>query len=538
MTPDVVSFANLEAHRLKLQARLDALKSQGERNQLGQFSTPPGLAASIVQATMPMLSQTELIRFLDPAFGTGSFYSALLQLVSPNRIERAWGYEIDKHYAADASVLWQTTSLHLNIADFTQQPFPNLPQQQANLLICNPPYVRHHHLSTQDKSCLRGVVKRATGLRLSGLSGLYCYFILLSHKWMAEDGVACWLIPSEFLDVNYGKQIKQYLLEQVTLLRVHRFDPDKVQFDDALVSSVVVWLRKRVPPVDHTVAFTYGGEIEAPEYEAVISGKQLHEQSKWTSFTRPSLVVYQNKQDRLKLSDLFTIKRGIATGANAFFILSEEKAATMQLPPQFLKPILPSPRVLLLDEVKADAQGVPCLEKRLFLLDCNLPEDEIQAQFPALWRYLQQGIEQKLNERYLCRHRSPWYIQEYRSPPPLLCTYMGRQTSQKNNRPFRFILNHSQAIAANVYLLLYPKPQLQERLNCEPSLLSDLWHTLNRVAAAEMIHHGRTYGGNLHKVEPKELAKITIENFFGYSKDEDPYTQLRLLEKGIPYLTS
>jgi adenine-specific DNA-methyltransferase len=34
------------------------------------------------------------------------------------------------------------------------------------------------------------------------------------------------LIPSEFMDVKYGGPLKQYLLDKVTLLRIHRFDPN------------------------------------------------------------------------------------------------------------------------------------------------------------------------------------------------------------------------------------------------------------------------------------------------------------------------
>jgi hypothetical protein len=42
------------------------------------------------------------------------------------------------------------------------------------------------------------------------------------------------LIPSEFMDVNYGAAVKRYLLNKVTLLHIHRFDPHDVQFGDAL----------------------------------------------------------------------------------------------------------------------------------------------------------------------------------------------------------------------------------------------------------------------------------------------------------------
>ena len=85
------------------------------------------------------------------------------------------------------------------------------------------------------------------GISVSGLAGLHCYFLCLAHEWMADDGLAAWLIPGEFMDVNYGRVVKEYLLNNVTLLKIHRFDPQDVQFDDALVTSTVVWFRNRLP---------------------------------------------------------------------------------------------------------------------------------------------------------------------------------------------------------------------------------------------------------------------------------------------------
>lgn len=75
-----------------------------------------------------------------------------------------------------------------------------------------------NHLEQTEKLRLQELVKQGTGIRLSGLSGLYCYFLLLAHAWVAEGGVACWLVPSEFMDVRYGTQIKHYpkpLLQQL-----------------------------------------------------------------------------------------------------------------------------------------------------------------------------------------------------------------------------------------------------------------------------------------------------------------------------------
>jgi adenine-specific DNA-methyltransferase len=501
---------DLEAARLMLQSRLDSTKTQTERNRLGQFATPSALAADVLAYAKNLLPPHLTIRFLDPAFGTGAFYSALLRTFPASYIAEAVGYEIDPHYGEQASRLWSGTPLKLIIADFTQATPPTAEKDKANLLICNPPYVRHHHLPSSEKRRLQRVTEQVARVRLGGLAGLYCYFLCLAHAWMAEDGLAGWLIPSEFMDVNYGQPVKHYLLTRVTLLRIHRFDPKDVQFGDALVSSAVVWFRKASPPSEHTVEFTYGGTLAAPRISRHIPVEMLHEAGKWTKF--PQAYDEAGHDGRKpKLSDFFRIKRGVATGANEFFVLTPEQIAAHQLPAACLTPVLPSPRYVPMDEIEADSAGHPLLERKLFLLTCNLPEDEIRTRYPSLWRYLQQGVAGGIDQRYLCRHRFPWYAQEYRPPSLFLCTYMGRQDA-RNGKPFRFLLNHSKATAANVYLILYPKPALAKALHDKPELVKAVWQALNAITPETLVGEGRVYGGGLHKLEPNELANAPADD--------------------------
>jgi len=298
--------------RLMIQASLDAAKTQAERNRLGQFATPDALAQDILAYAKHLLPDNTPIRFLDPAIGTGAFYAALRHCYPASHIQTARGYEIDPHYGNPAAALWRDCGLEVRMADFTTQT----PEAAFNLLICNPPYVRHHHLDSEQKARLQQASLAASGIRLNGLSGLYCHFLAQSHAWMSEGGIAGWLIPSEFMDVNYGQAIKRYLLERVTLLHIHRFDPADVQFADALVSSAVVWFRKSPPPQHHQVMFTFGGTLAQPAQCRHVGVSTLAKEPKWTRFpaaserTRPAGGV---------VSDFFTIKRGIATGDNDFF---------------------------------------------------------------------------------------------------------------------------------------------------------------------------------------------------------------------------
>jgi hypothetical protein len=489
-----------EQERVALQASLDAEKSQAERNRLGQFATPTALAEDILRYAATFLPPATGVRFLDPAIGTGSFYSTLLKVFPKERIAEALGFELDPHYGRPATQLWKDTGLTLKLADFTHAE----PSPRFNVLICNPPYVRHHHMPNGEKTRLQLRTQQASGMKLSGLAGLYCHFLGLSHAWMAKGCVAGWLIPSEFMDVNYGQAIKRYFLDRVTLLHIHRFDPNDVQFADALVSSAVVWFKNDAPPTNHEVRFTFGGTLLEPTLSRLVSASALAREPKWTRF--PSADV-RSRESVPVLSDFFKIKRGLATGDNSYFILPEQEIAVRGFPKEVVTPILPSPRYLQCDEVRAREDGSPDIGRRLFLLDTKLSEEDIRARFPSLYAYLEEGRARRLHERYLCKHRSLWYSQEDRPPAPIVCTYLGRGDA-KRGKPFRFILNASRATVANVYLALYPTPLLAREVARDPSLLRKVWSALNELSADALIGEGRVYGGGLHKLEPRELGNV------------------------------
>ena len=497
-----INVGELEHSRLELQSQLDEAKTAQDRNRLGQFATPTPLASDILRYAKALLPVGGGVRFLDPAIGTGSFYSALLGEFPHSRIKEARGFEVDPHYGKPALKLWNNTRLKIDIADFTEQE----PKPLFNLLICNPPYVRHHHMTADQKVRLQSLSMESIGSRFSGLAGLYCHFMSLAHQWLADDAVCGWLIPSEFMDVNYGRALKKYLLEKVTLLHIHRFDPNDVQFADALVSSAVVWFRNSPLPGAHVVRFTYGGTLKQPTMEREISVAALALEKKWTRFPAEDVRVVANVPT---ISDFFTVKRGLATGNNKYFILNEDEVAERELPMECLRPILPSPRYLKVDEIRADDDGYPILGRRLFLLDPDMPEREIEEKYPTLWSYLEEGRAQRFHEGYLCRHRPRWYAQEKRLPAPIVCTYLGRGDA-RNGRPFRFILNESRATVANVYLAMYPTPLTERILKTDPDLIRPMWEVLNCISAERLLGEGRVYGGGLYKLEPKELANVPV----------------------------
>ena len=353
-----------------------------ERNRLGQFATPPALAEQIASIALTYHPPGP-VRFLEPSVGAGAFYDALLAACPAGRIASARGVEVDPRFAAAARRLWRDRGLAVTEGDFTSLRATAAPADRATLVLANPPYSRHHHLDAAQKAAIQAKLQAAgLGGGLSGLSGLYLYFVLLADAWAAPGCVSAWLLPSEWMDVNYGAALKAYLQGRVRLLRIHRFEAEDMQFGEAMVTSSVVFFRHAPPDPSATVLLT-AGSLPAPTLRREVFCSALQPSQKWGTLFRAA----------------------------------------------------PAP--------VADPVAVP----------------------PAL-----------------------------------------------QLREFLFIKNRSRATAANSWLLLSPTPRLTALLQTQPDAPDRLLGFLQARTAKQLADQGRTYGGGLSKLEPKELASLDISD--------------------------
>ena len=486
--------------------------------------TSPEYARDMAACALELFGDDrQCIHFGDSAIGTGALFIAAKSLIDMvNRmenkhytVESAIGIDIDQDRAQEAYLRCSTRNLQIILGDALSPETQLGPKR--NMMLVNPPYTRSNRIPGKYRSCAKQWAKDITGISISDNAGLYVYHLLIMHKWLKENGVAVWLVPTAFLHTKYASAIREYLTEKVQLQHLHIYNEKTIQFEKTNIATTVISFRNCVPNFQTVVKVTWGDSMKQPLFDRKLLLGDFHNNiQNWRSLIFDTLQQRHLKDmPEIKFSDLFDIKRGLATGANTFFVIKREDAEKYGIPSVALKPILPKARYLHSLIIQDQGDGYPDVEPQLVLIDCSLDETTIKIRYPSFYSYLQKAKEKDSNgkaiiDRTLVKSRTPWYRQEFRDPPLFLLTYMGRE--KINLPPLYFVLNQSKAVALNTYILLYPKPWLATLLESDQALNEELLESLNHVAENVIAHRTRGYSGGLQKIEPKELKNVPLTN--------------------------
>ncbi|MCJ7634395.1 SAM-dependent methyltransferase [Candidatus Bathyarchaeota archaeon] len=455
---------------------------------------------------------------LDPCCGDSSLLEKaierLLELGSTTNsaLENVYGIEINKRttYTAFANIFkkFNSNAQHLITKDFLKVVPYELPK--FNAILCNPPYKRHHNLSRTYKDYILKRILRDIGIVVPRTSSLYLHFFFYSSQFLADEGRMIFLTPSQYLNNKFGAVLRDFLVDKFHLYALVLFDEKISIFPDVMSTACFTLLKKGTPNEDDEVMLikidsiskipelrnALKGKIGANLNIQKISQKKLRENFKWSTFFQPT---YLPEYAIMKLQDLATTKRGIATGANNFFVLTNENISELGLERRFLIPVLAKAQNAPYFDFKVeDWMRLKDKGKKTWLFSCGIPKDELIS--TNALRYIEEGERLKYHKRYLTSHRQPWYRLEKRVPSKIIVTYMS------NGNP-RFIYNESQILTLNVFHSVYLKEDICKNDNIIKALLS----YLNSSSFRSMLPYlGRVYFGGLLKIEPGDVQKMPV----------------------------
>lgn len=150
------------------------------------------------------------------------------------------------------------------------------------------------------------------------------------------------------------------------------------------------------------------------------------------------------------MSHFARVVRGIATGANEFFFLTNRQIGELGLHRRYFVRAIGRTRDCREDILRPSVlTALETQARPTWLLSLDGTPKELLP--TRLQSYLVAGEKQKLNERALIQGRRPWYKMEQRTPPPILFAYLGR-------RACRFILNEARVVPLTGFLCVGPHP--------------------------------------------------------------------------------
>ncbi|MEW6236912.1 MAG: N-6 DNA methylase [Candidatus Omnitrophota bacterium] len=237
----------------------ERLISPEERHKYGQFYT----RAEVVDLINSFCIRNGTEKVMDPACGGGTFLVrayARKRALAPNRshndlLDDLYGMDIS-HFAAHLTTINLATrelvdaenypriarsdffdviakDTFLSIPDSIKakglgsQPHREIVIPLLDAVIGNPPYIRQEQIRKSKKDTEKGtkehyidVMKRELNVRLSGRSDIHCYFWPHASTFLKEDGYLCFLTSSQWLDVEYGFRLQEWILRNFQIIAI------------------------------------------------------------------------------------------------------------------------------------------------------------------------------------------------------------------------------------------------------------------------------------------------------------------------------
>lgn len=462
---------------------LDYHKKVGEkhRKEFGQFFTHSEVAAFMVNWVLDSGKKS----LFDPAFGLGAFYDAL----NDRSKVRFTACEVDSKILK----FWKDNTG--KPADFVSiKDYLRSWNMEHECIVCNPPYMRFQKFLNRE--LVFQEFEKHLGIRISGYTNTASTFLLKSLSELTAGGRLAYIMPLEFLNTGYGYMIKQKLTEAGHLYGILSFDCEKNIFPDVTTSvGIILYDKARWHSSVKFFNIRTISELSVFKRLEPVSEVPLNEldaKEKWLPYFQKRL--FEVNGDQTTTLEYFgRFSRGIATGANEFFVL---KPTTMET-----------------RNINLETECIPCITKssqiKKFVFEDSDFEDLLTSDKPVYLfsvngrlsksakDYIRFGESKDYHERFLTKNRDPWYRTERRSPAPLLFGVFSRGA-------YKIILNRTRALNLTCYHGF--QPNLFGLNYIEHLFLYFLSQTGREIISLSM----RKYGDSLDKFEPNDLNRALV----------------------------
>lgn len=460
------------------------------RKARGAFFTPDAITQYIAEWAIRSSHDT----VLEPSTGDAAF---LVQAVRRLRalggdnpvLPRVDGVEIHPHSAkvAEARIRAAGGDPRLTVSDF----FVVDPSPRYSVVIGNPPYIRYQDFAGESRKRSREAALKA-GVSLTALASSWAAFTIHSALFLKPGGRMGLVLPAELLSVNYAAAVRRFLFDRFRSVELVLFS--RQVFPEA-EADVVLLLADgfQEGPTDHATIYQSEDAEALTRLSVPLTWTPLDPAAKWTGLLVHAEAIEPLRSLRASghfgsLETWGDTTLGMVTGNNRYFALSPARVSELGLARRDLLRLSP-PGSSHLRGLELSGSAMTRLGQENKATWLFRPSEPLSTAAEA---YIAAGHLAGVDEAYKCRVRKPWYRVPLLQPADLLLTCMNADTP-------RLTTNSARAYHLNSVHGVYLKNDVRE-LGRELLPIA----SLNSITLlnAEMV--GRTYGGGILKLEPRE----------------------------------
>jgi adenine-specific DNA-methyltransferase len=433
-------------------------------------------------------------KVLEPSAGDGRFID---EFEKEDNIQRFVAVELIEKKVRQLENKKYSRRVEVVEDDFLE--FAEKTTEKYQLIIGNPPYINIKNMEAGAKEkaiqlCQKYKLSNAT------MQNMWVAFLLASISCLEKDGTIFFVLPLEFLQVQYAETIRLFLEEHFDTIHILSFK--ERMFPEIEQESCLVYLTNEFKNQPYINFKMYDKlDTDTPYYCSKIeTNKPL---KKWTNaILSDADIDFLNMIDAKykKVSEVCDASPGIVTGANNEFILTKEQVEQLECR-KLVLPIIPKSSILngqfILTEDVVEKLGEN--GKRIYLLDLSHVDEGVFSE--SLTEYLKEIGEKentsnvKLKNRYKCRNRKPWYGVPIVRNGDLFFF-------KRYDRMPRICVNDADVYTTDIAYNM--------RLNATYDKESMAFCFYNSLTLTQCEFYGRFYAGGVSELTPSEFKKLAI----------------------------
>ena len=452
-----------------------ATKASRRVRHNGVYYTPIKLALFLAR---PLITQKNLTVF-DPAYGEGALLLAAEQIFNKRGYSPSYVIEL---YGCDKipknSFLTHLPGHHLLKLDFFKYPL----DKKFDVILMNPPYVRHHIMSDRRIRSYKKIVDEIYSVKPT--SDLWVYFLVKAVNHVKEGGSLGAILPWSFLQAEYARDIRKWLAGKFAKIQVLALGSR--YFDKAQERTMLVWL-EGFGQSARSIKISFSPNLQEDLiYRDLKSDFWESEEVLYSATHDIDMIIGRYIEDHnfKRFQEFANIKIGAVTGADDFFIVDVDEAKKRGFLSGHLIPIYTSARELS----GLSLNGAETL-KRLLVLS--------RKHYDHYKNYIRKGVKEKYHLRSHALRRKPWYSVISGQTPDAFFPYRAA------NIPYLVFNDRGAQCTNSIHRIYFKKLSHEKRKWIQISLLS--------VPGQLSIEaYSKTYGSGILKVEPKSLKRALV----------------------------